>query len=146
MNYLICPVSSDRIPEAAPRLTALFVILTLILYVISGALFLLVFLLCDFLIRGYGNSRYSLLARLSGFVIKQLGVTSALIDKAPKVFAARLGVVFVLLILMSHIWSADLVGIGLSAGLILFAMAECVLNFCVGCYVYVLVVLPLQNK
>ena len=69
-----------------------------------------------------------------------------MIDKAPKIFAARLGflmttVIAVLFILHLQILSMIVAGI-----LIFFATLEFVFAICVGCMIYSYVIVPFYKK
>ena len=146
MKNIVCPISTERVQEHLPRVTALFVISLLGVYLISGSIAVLVFLLVDFVARGAGYVRFSLLHASASGVSKALNLKSELIDKAPKLFAARLGAV-----MMGVALVFELTGIPSGAFLIavmvgVFATLECVLNFCIGCYVYSLIVLPVFSK
>jgi hypothetical protein len=74
------------------------------------------------------------------------GTKPVLIDKAPKIFAARIGFILTsltsLLALVGFPMAASVTG----AVLVLFAFLECGLNFCAGCWVYTYVVYPLVRK
>ncbi|QQS50035.1 MAG: DUF4395 domain-containing protein [Bacteroidota bacterium] len=146
MKNIVCPISSERIPEHLPRITALFVISLLLIYVATGYTLILVFLLADFFARGFGYGRFSLLSHASRAFSDRFGFKSNLIDKAPKIFAARLGLVMIAAALLLALINIQSASFAIGAMLIFFAGLECVFNFCVGCYVYSLFVLPFFTK
>jgi hypothetical protein len=146
MKNIVCPISAERVPEHLPRITALFVISLLSIYLITGSLLILLFLIFDFIARGSGYTRFSLLNAGANALSRILDIESELIDKAPKLFAARLGTIMMALALLFQF-----LGIPNAASVIaimvgVFATLECVFNFCVGCYVYSLVVFPVFSK
>jgi hypothetical protein len=145
MKAIICPVSSERIPALVPRFTALFVVLLLLfgLYIHMAVLGLLV---VDFYLRGFTSGRQSVLAMASRWIYSISGAHSPMVDKAPKLFAARLGFVFSAFIFMSVIGGFSTVAFYLSVGLIVFALMECVFNFCVGCLLYSWFVAPYLSR
>jgi hypothetical protein len=146
MKNIVCPISKERIPEHLPRLNALFVISLLSLYVFNGFVPLLIFLFFDFIARGAGLAKYSLIHHLSIAVSNGFSLKSKSIDKAPKLFAARLGAVMIgvaaILALLNFQIAASVIALAVAV----FATLECVLNFCVGCYFYSLFVLPVFNR
>lgn len=142
MNNLVCPVSSARISENIPRINALLTIFLLIVYGYNNFLIIPLFLAYDFFIRGFGNSKHSLLAIISKKIENLISNKGKLIDKAPKIFAARLGFVFTILILATHLLGLTTITYSLGMALILFASLECFLNFCVGCWVFTLFIQP----
>ena len=62
MKNIVCPISSERMPEHISRLTALFVVLLLLAYLISGNLIFPAILLLDFLSRSLFDGKFSPLA------------------------------------------------------------------------------------
>jgi len=146
MKNLVCPYSPDKISENVPRIVALFVIILLVLYIITGWAILPAFLVIDFLLRGFFDSSKSVLSRTAKIVNSKLLQSGKLIDKAPKVFAARLGFVFIISILMAQLLGFSVLAVVLSSGLVLFAGLECIVNFCLGCWVYSFLVLPFYTK
>ncbi len=146
MKHIVCPLSSERFPDQISRVNALLVIVLLSLYVITQSWMIPAFLVFDYYSRGFLNSKYSLLAKLSVKTSKWLSLKGNMIDKAPKIFAARLGFTFTIAILFANLLGYTGISIGISSMLILFAGLECVLNFCLGCWVYTLLVQPFYSK
>ena len=100
----------------------------------------------DFFIRAFTRFKYSPLGWLAHLTVKVMGTQAVLIDKAPKIFAARIG--FVLTMITSLTAFLDLSYLAYISGsvLVLFAFLECGLNFCMGCWLYTYVVYPLVRK
>jgi hypothetical protein len=146
MRNIVCPISTERIAEHVPRITALYVLATLIIYLMTGFVPLLLFLLVDFIMRGAGIGQFSVLHVLASGTSKGLSLKSGLIDKAPKLFAARLGAFVIGLAVVFHLVSLTSVAVLLSSAVIFFAALESAFNFCVGCHVYNFIVLPFFSK
>lgn len=142
MKNIICPVSPDRILEAQPRISALIVVLFLGLFLLTQLWIIPLFLVIDFFQRGFLKGKYSFVGAFSRYVSRNYFSDSQKIDKAPKVFAARLGFVFSSLVLMATIIGLGVVANILAALLVAFASIECFFNVCVGCYVYSWFILP----
>ncbi len=144
MNKLICPISDDRINKSVVRLTGFFVAVTAIVYIVTLNPWLLVFLGVDFLIRAFSIFRFSPLSLVACGIIVGLKLKPTLIDKAPKLFAARVGLLFTLvglgLYLIAPIASIIVLGV-----LTIFALVESLFDFCVGCVVYTYLILPMHN-
>lgn len=64
------------------------------------------------------------------------------IDKAPKLFAARIGFLFSIAISVLVYFEFAIASELLAGTLFLFAFLECGVNFCAGCWVYTYVVVP----
>lgn len=142
LKQIVCPISNEKIDERATRLNALLVILIVIAGFLFDSVIFPVFLTADFFIRAFTRIRFSPLSYLSTQMAFALQLDKKVIDKAPKVFAARLGFIMSVAILvfsMSGFTAAAFVTGGV---LIFFASLELALAVCVGCIIYTYVVLP----
>jgi len=146
LNQLICPASPERVDENQVRITALFVVVMMGMFFISGSPIFPTLLAVDFFIRAFTGLNHSPLSYLASLIIKVIGTQTVLIDKAPKVFAARIGFVFTLVTALGALLHWPLLAYISGSVLVLFAFLECGLNFCMGCWVYTFVVYPLFRK
>ncbi len=144
MNTLICPISKERSNKAVIRFSAVLVSFTVLFYIISGNPLLLLFLTADFALRGFTNVKFSPISKAGSVLSKTFKAKAEFVDKAPKIFAARVGFVFSITALILHFIS-PIAAISVLAILITCALMEAVLDFCVGCVVYTYIVLPLQK-
>ena len=145
-KQIICPVSPDRVDENQVRLTALGVILTMGGYFITGNWIFPAFLVVDFYIRAFTVFPYSALSWLARAGIRALGTPPVYINRAPKMFAARIGLVLTSITTLAALLAMPLLAGVTAATLVLFAFLECGINFCAGCWVYTYVVYPLVRK
>jgi hypothetical protein len=138
------------------RLTAFFVLLLIIVYILTGIGLIPVLLLLDFTLRGFGLGAYSPLAWFSGRLATALRLPAKPVYMPPKRFAARIGLVFCLAISVLHFagrgpailhfagrgpdaWGETVLSLPaliLSSIIALFAALESLAGFCAGCYVY----------
>jgi hypothetical protein len=125
------PITSN---ESRIRLTAFFVLVLIVVYMFSGIGLIPVFLLLDFTLRGFGFGAYSPPSYLSGLLVKAFRLPVKPVYMPPKRFAARIGFLFSLAIVVAHY--LDLSTLILSCILALFAALESLVGFCAGCYVY----------
>ncbi|WP_448698513.1 DUF4395 domain-containing protein [Mucilaginibacter sp. AW1-3] len=137
-THLICPADRVTVDENRVRLTAFFVLLFAIGFLLTNWCLPVIFLLADFALRVFNLNAYSPLALASGFIVKRAGVKGKPTDRAPKRFAAIIGLVFVAGILIA--WTFQLLHTSqvLTGVLIIFASLESFAGFCAGCYVYTL--------
>jgi hypothetical protein len=145
MNKLICPISDKKVNESVVRLTALWVVLLSGVYLLAPNPYIPIYLAFDFYIRAFTKSTFSPLSWLSTQFVKKFQLPVHLIDKAPKIFAARIGLLFSILMFASSLVGLPVLAISTSSVLILFAFLECGLNFCAGCWVYTYIVMPLYR-
>ncbi|TAJ15508.1 DUF4395 family protein [Marinilabiliaceae bacterium JC017] len=99
-----------------------------------------------FFVRGFGSEKYSLLSYVARKVSMIFSLDSPLINKAPKIFTVRLGLIFSFTGLLVAVFVSEVVSLYVMGFLVLFAAVECVLNFCVGCYIYAWIVMPLFGE
>jgi hypothetical protein len=145
MKKIICPVSDQRANENVVRITAFWVILLTGLFILVPNPFIPLYLAVDFYIRAFTKSRYSPLSWISAGIVRSLNLTPHWIDKAPKIFAARVGFLFSLTMLVFTITGLPVAAVSTASVLVLFAFLECGLNFCAGCWVYTYIVLPVYR-
>jgi hypothetical protein len=145
-KQLICPISTARVDENKVRATALEVVLLMGLYFMTGHVIFPVVLVGDFGIRAFTSMRFSPLSFLAHLFVRSVGTQPVWIDKAPKVFAARVGFLLSVAVSLAAVLGMPLLSALLGATLVLFAFLECGLNFCAGCWVYTYVVYPLVRK
>jgi hypothetical protein len=135
-NNISCPVDNISVNENKIRITAFFVLLLALVYLLTGGWIFAAFLSVDFALRAFNLGNYSLLGLLSDAVVKQLKIKNKPTDRAPKRFAALLGFFFscfILAAVLLHLILASQIATG---ALIVFATLESFAGFCTGCYVY----------
>jgi hypothetical protein len=131
-----CPVDFVMINENKARITAFFVLVLAAIYLITGLWVIVAFLVIDFFLRTNNWGKYSLLANLTDAVIKQFKVKNKPTDRAPKRFAAGVGLVFTIGMLFFQLSGLRTLAIVLTLVLLFFAILESFAGFCAGCYVY----------
>jgi hypothetical protein len=131
-----CPVDLVKVDETRVRVVAFFVLVLALVFIVSGKVIIVAFLLADFLLRAFNLQTWSPLAVISGAVVKQFGFKTKPVDRAPKRFAAFVGLVFFTAILILSALGFSLAGGLLTGVLIVFASLESFAGFCAGCYVY----------
>jgi len=146
MKNILCPISDQRVNEYVTRINALLTIVVLILAFALNSLFLLVFLMADFLIRAFTEIKFSPVSFASHYVNHALSLSVKMIDKAPKIFAARLGFLMTTLIALLFILNWPIASMIVGGLLILFAGLEFIFAICVGCMIYTYLVLPFYKK
>jgi hypothetical protein len=144
-SNLICPVSPVRVNENNVRVTGLLMASMIALFAITRNIIFIPIILIDFSIRAFTRLKFSPFSWLASQIVQRMHLPEVKIDKAPKIFAARVGVLFSAAILMlfyvnrkiSYVVACVLMG---------FALLEALFNVCVGCLVYTYAVLPFFKK
>jgi hypothetical protein len=126
----------ERVDERAARLVGLLVLLIIVLQLRFPSIIWLILLSVDFAARAFYRPA-SPFARLSRCAARRLGAPR-IVDAAPKIFAARIG-----LILSAAALLCWLIGWGTGWQLLLATMGVCAFfevffGYCVGCRFYTL--------
>lgn len=132
----ICPISSKKIDENVARINGALTLLLLAFFLFTENVIPVIFLLIDFILRGAELSSYSPLANTSRFIIKTLKLKTNPINAGPKIFAARIGVVFSAIILISNITNYDTVSYIFTGIFGFCAFLESAFGYCVACQIY----------
>jgi len=146
MKNLICPISDQRINEQVTRLNAMFAIFTIVLAFVLNWVLLIVFLMADFFIRAFTEIKFSPISFLSHSLSNTLNLPLKMIDKAPKVFAARLGFLMTAVITGLFVFKLSLASLIVAGILIFFASLEFIFAICIGCTIYTFLILPFYKK
>ena len=145
MNALICPISSEKINKSVVRTTGFLVASTVVLYAVTGSVLFMFILLADFTIRGFTTLKISPYAWTAKKISQSLKLKPEFIDKAPKLFASRVGFIFALSAVVIY-FANPTVSLVIALTLMSFALLESVFDFCVGCVVYTYIILPINNR
>lgn len=145
MKSIICPVSNEKANENVVRITAFWVILLTGLFILFPNPYIPLYLAFDFYIRAFTKLRYSPISWISAGIARSLSFSPRWIDKAPKIFAARVGFLFAVMMLVLTLSGGSIAAASTASVLVLFAFLECGLNFCAGCWVYTYIVFPVYK-
>jgi hypothetical protein len=134
--YALCPISEKKVNEKVARLNAALTFLLISGFLYSQNIFFVVFLGIDFFLRTTDRSKYSPLAISSKSIVKYLQVKELLINAGPKIFAARIGLLFSSLIVITYLLNAKILAFLIAGILGIFSFLEAVFGLCVACEIY----------
>ncbi len=147
-----CPISGRQRDNTTVRVVAGFVFiisaLTLGVAALSStrtAAMITGILTLDFVVRSFIKPKYSPLATLARGIVSGLNFPKKMVDNAPKVFAARVGVVFSLLATILYAGGQLYAGSIVLGILLLCSGLESFISFCLGCFVYAFLPSKLGN-
>lgn len=138
-TFAFCPINNKKVYESVVKINAIFTVLLALIFLFTQNIIPIVFLGIDFILRTSSKSSisdWSLIKMASQFIAFHLKLESRLIDKGPKVFAARIGIVFTAIIVISILANAPALAIIFASVLALFAFLEAAFGFCVACVIY----------
>jgi hypothetical protein len=132
--------------EQVTRLNAMFAIAVVVLAFVFNSVLFVIFMMADFFIRAFTEIKYSPISYVSHYLSNTLNLPIKLIDKAPKIFAARLGFLMTTVIVGLFILKLGMASLIIAGILIFFATLEFLFAICVGCMIYTYLVLPFYKK
>ena len=135
----VCPITDKRINEQVARLNALFTVFFVLLFI--GFKFWpgLAFLMVDFLLRGFIDSKYSPVAVFSKWVAKQMNLSPRIINAGPKIFAAQVGSFLSMIALVAFAFGCHSICLVIAGVLGVFSFLESAFGICVACKLYPLI-------
>ena len=142
---LICPISAERVNERVARCNALLTILLVTSAIYFKSPLIMFLLVADFFVRAFTSLRTSPLSFISANMVQIMGLGLRPIDKAPKIFAARLGFLMCLIIFIFTLTGLQTASLIVAVILSLFAFLEFAFGFCAGCVIYTYLVFPLTR-
>lgn len=145
MKALICPTSPLRVNRNVVRVTGFLMAMMIALYAYTGNIYFVAAIVLDYAMRAFTSLPYSPFSWLAQQLVAALRLPVHTQDKAPKIFAARVGFLFALATVVLypfHPTASLLVGLTLMG----FALLESLLDLCVGCLVYTYLVWPLLGE
>jgi len=145
-NTIICPVSSERIDSNVSRLTAFLKVKLMVGFLITLEQALWIVVGVDYFIRAIGYNKYSPIAFISSKLAGLLSWKVKLVDKAPKMFASRLGFFCAALGFIFIMLELPIASISVIAMFVVLASLDSLANYCVGCLIYHKLVFPYFGK
>ena len=131
-----CPIDFQRIDANVARLTGILVFLCLATALLSGASWLYLFLLVDFAARALRKPHLSLLGALARTIRPLVAREPALVNAGPKLFAARIGLLFSAALVLLQVADQPLAVVVVGSLFAVCAGLEGFAGFCVACLLY----------
>lgn len=135
-TYAICPISNKKIDEHVARINGLITVVLLGLFLITSVLYIILFLSVDFFLRSTELAKFSPVAIFSRKIVSLLALKPTLINAGHKVFAARIGFVFTVSVLLSSALGFEIASYVFTAVFGICALLEAALGFCLACEIY----------
>ena len=143
---IVCPISSEKLDSHVSRLTVFInaALMAVFLFTLQPVLIYIVTL--DSGIRAMGYNNYSPQCMLASLIIKMTGIQPKMVDKAPKIFASRLGFICAVMGVVFISLGMTLPSRGIIGFFTILATLDSVFNLCVGCMIYNYIVFPFMGK
>ena len=146
MRGLVCPVSFRDINENVSRVSVFLLAVGVEIFLLTDNIYFMMFVAFDYSFRIFEKVKYSPLIFLTDMIFKVTGLPVKLINKGPKVFASRMGIMFALLSIAFYYFIPDLSYI-FAVILLICTFLDAVINVCFGCLIYHYLIFPIyENK
>jgi hypothetical protein len=132
----VCPITDKRINERVARINALITVLLVASFLVFKFWGALVFLAVDFCLRGFFDSKCSLICITSKWIVSRFNLGGKVINAGPKIFAAQVGLVFSIVAIALSFSGFLTSGLIVASILGLFSFLETTFGFCVACKLY----------
>lgn len=135
----VCPITEKRINENVARLNGVATVLLIALFIILNYWGGMLFLMIDFITRGFIDNRFSLICQLNKWIVERFKLGGKIINAGPKIFAAQVGALLSTLALGTHLLGYANIALVFASILGFFSFLEAAFGFCVACKLYPLV-------
>jgi hypothetical protein len=145
----LCPVSDKKINSAVIRIHASINVLIIGAFLLFPNIYVAMFLFADFLVRVINFPKLSVVGIVAQWIAKRLRLKGNQENAGPKLFAARIGLMFTFLIAASLIGGNVFAAMVLAGVLAFFSLLEGALGICVACLMYPFVhrlLYPSENR
>lgn len=146
LTNIICPISTEKVDSHVSRLTVFMNDILMVYFLFSLQPIAIFMVTLDYGIRAMGSNRYSPLCFLASLIIQLSGIKPKMVDKAPKIFASRLGFICAALGSIFIIANMPMASRGVIGFFVALATLDSVFDFCVGCMIYNYLVFPFFKK
>lgn len=136
INNAFCPVSYKKVNTAVVRTHAVINVAILLVFLYTQNVYIALFLFSDFLVRVINFPRLSLVGLLAKQTVKIFHLKGHHEDAGPKLFAARVGLLFSLIIVLSLLVSGTTFALATAGVLVFFSFLEGAFGICVACIIY----------
>lgn len=142
VNNMVCPISIEKTDSNLSRITGFIRVILMGLFLYTYDPIFAYIVAGDYLIQSVLKPIYSPLHFLASVISKGLNLKKKPVNLAPKLFALRLGMICAVLALVFFLFEMHLASVITMSMLMILAIADSVLNFCVGCLMYNYLVYP----
>ena len=131
-----CPVVFEQVDKNILKINALIIFSFLLWFVISYNPVFLFLITVDFIIRVFFGLKYSPICFFIKRGLRLSGVQPHLTNAGPKIFAARVGLMFSTLALIFYFSGFPILTIGISLVFLTAVGMDVFFNICVACNLY----------
>jgi len=134
-----CPLNFERVDSNVSRVSALFVASLVTLYLLSSNIYILIFLLLDFIIKLFINKKLSPIVMLSYSIKVMFRMKDKFSDGGAKRLAGMFGLLFVFLLIVTHFLNVWIGSLAVASIFLLCSLLDVFFDYCIGCKIYFII-------
>ena len=136
-----CPIVFRLVDKHIIRVNAIIVFAFLLGFIFTGNPLMILVVLGDFIIRVFWGLKFSPICFFIKRALRLSGVKPHLINAGPKIFAAKIGLIFAVSILSATFFGFTFLATAIALIFIIAVGLEAFFNYCLACELY-----PYYNK
>ncbi|MFT7859803.1 MAG: DUF4395 domain-containing protein [Sulfurimonas sp.] len=134
-----CPLNFQKVDANVSRISALLVASLVGLYLYTLNVYILYFLMFDFVMKLFLNRGISPISIAAEFLKGVFKIKEHLVDGGAKRLAGLFGLLFVLLLLVAHYFDVWSVSLSIAGVFLACSLLDAFFGFCIACQIYHLI-------
>jgi len=134
-----CPLNFIKVDATIARFVSFLISSLVGVYLYTHNVWILYFLVFDFLVRLFFNPEFSILYMLARVLKSILKIESSFTDGGAKKLAAFFGLFFVFLLIVSEYLGVWSLSFGIAIVFLSCSLLDVFFNFCIGCKIYYII-------
>lgn len=136
MKNLSCPISNDLVNSKLTRIYAIITFVSIAVYLFTPFKAIIYLTATDFLIRVLFTVKYSPICNLIKYILKVSQTSTHMVNAGPKKFAAKIGFIFSMMMLLGHILGYSTFSYFVGAMFFVAVGLEAIFGYCLACAIY----------
>ncbi|MCB4751045.1 MAG: DUF4395 domain-containing protein [Sulfurovum sp.] len=132
----LCPISQKRIDTNLVRIISFQILVFILLFIATNALYFLLIVLFDFAVRVVRQDGYSPFRQIAYHILSGWNIKPHYVDESPKRFSLFLGFGMIVFIALFALLGFVNIAVIISLVFILCLFLEVLFSFCIGCKLY----------
>lgn len=134
-----CPLSFTKVDSNVSRFSAFCVAILVMTYLYTLNVYILLFLLIDFVLKLFLNPGISPIMMLAEFLKSTFSVKDKYVDGGAKKLAGYFGLFFVSSLIVTHFFDVWLLSLGIALLFLACSLLDVFFNYCIGCKIYFII-------
>ena len=134
-----CPLNFTKVDSNVSRFSALFVALLVLSYLATQNIYILLFLLIDFILKLFLNPGISPIMMLAEFLKSTFKIKTKYADGGAKKLAGYFGLFFVFSLIITHFLHIWLLSLGIAIVFLACSLLDVFFDYCIGCKIYFII-------